>query len=98
MPLREHLKAIERRTGRPHPALTAAAKLPEGCAALWVDFMELRSCVQPGMAGPSRIDEASIYYFQRNRGFRFAAWELDAIRKADSEFMALRAEQMKGAK
>lgn len=99
LPLREHLRAIERRTGQPHPAFANAAKLPEGCEALWNDYTVLRSTAQPGFSGPTRIEESSIYYFQRNRGFRFQPWELEAMRRADSAFIKHYADQRaKGGK
>lgn len=95
LPLREHLKAIERKTGKPHPALVDAAKLSDGYEFLWSVFAALRSSTSPGMSGPARICESSIYYFQRNRGFRFQAWELEAIRRADAELIRHHAKRAK---
>lgn len=44
------------------------------------------------MGGPSRIPWAEMDAYQRVNGFRFAAWQIEAIRRADAAFMEFAAE------
>lgn len=88
--VREHLQAAQRASGRVPERLANAPSLPEGCAVLWRDFMNLRGMTGSNGFGPSRISFHDIDGYQRVIGARFAPWELDAIRMADSAYIATR--------
>ena len=66
--------------------LLDAPALPAGCEELWRIFNELHSCRSVGM-GVQRITYADIDAFQRVSGVTLQAWELDAIRRADTVFL-----------
>lgn len=91
----EHYKAIERMTGKPHPRLADAPRLPEGCEALWTWFNELHGSRGSNGFGPSRISFVDIDAWQRVTGLRLAPWELDAIRRADNAYLADHASRQK---
>ncbi len=94
-PVREHLEAYKRQTGRVHPTLMNAPALPSGCEPLWNDFLALSFSRQSGGYGPSAIALTDIEAFQRLEGIQFRSWELRAIRAADREYLAFHAEQAK---
>lgn len=90
--MREHLQAIERQTGVTPQALLDAPQCPQGCEHLWRIFAELHEC-RAWPYGPQRITYADIDAFQRVTGTALAAWERDAIRKADAAFLKAWAER-----
>jgi hypothetical protein len=83
----EHLEAYERQTGKVHPMLLDAPRLPEGCEQLWPIFSELHSCRGNYGFGPCRITYADIDAFQRVSGVTLRPWELEAVRKADAAYL-----------
>lgn len=83
-----HLEAFEQKTGRRHPLLADGPVLPPECASLWSDFLDLHSSRQAGQSGPARISFIDLDAWQRVTGAKLDAWEIDAIRGADSAFMA----------
>ena len=91
--LREHLKVAQQRTGRAPERLANAPTLPDGCAALWTDFMTLRGMAGSNGFGPARITFHDIDGYQRVARFRFQPWEIEAIRRADSAYIELRSKE-----
>lgn len=87
--------AVLERTGVMPELLAKASAVPEGCGQLWDDFLELHSSRSPGFSGATRISFGDVLAWQELRGVRLASWELDAIRRADDQFMAWQAEQVK---
>lgn len=67
--------------------LADAPCLPASCRQLWADFLDLAGSRVVTSAGPARISYSDIDAWQRVNGIRFAAWEIDAIRRADSAFI-----------
>jgi len=96
VPLRDHLLSVQQRTGRVPDKLANAAPLPIGCNALWRDFIALHVTRPVGTGSPGRIPWTEIDAYQRVRGIRFEAWQIDALRRADGEYMAHIAAQSKG--
>jgi hypothetical protein len=95
-PLREHLQAAYRQTGRLPQMLLDAPELPEGCEPLWRDFLSLHSMRGSTGFGASRIGIVEIDAYQRVHGVRFAHWQLEAIRRADIAFLNIKADTDKG--
>jgi hypothetical protein len=87
LPLKEHLMAVWAQTGREPAMLANAPAMPKGCARLWADFLELSHVRGSTQAGPMPITWADIDAWQRVRGVRLEAWEVDAIRKTDLAFL-----------
>lgn len=83
---------VERRTGKTPERLANAPSCPAGFAQLWRDFLALHSTRAAGMGGAMRITWSEIDAYQRVNGIRLAAWEIEAIRRADGEFMAHQSE------
>lgn len=90
--LRQHLQSIHRQTGRMPEQLANAAPLPDGCDALWLDFMALHQMRSSNGFGPSRITYSDMAAMQDVRGVTLEAWEVDAIRAADAACLAAMAE------
>lgn len=86
-PLRDHLESWERQTGQVHPVLVAAPCLPSGCEQLWADFLALHNGRGFTGFGPARISFSDIDAFQRVKGIRLPAWQIDAIRRADNAYL-----------
>ncbi len=89
----EHLLSVWERTGVKPARLADAPALPDGLAAVWTAFCDLRnSCPSSGM-GPGRITFSEIDAYQRVTGHYLPAWQVDAIRRVDATFLAVRAEK-----
>lgn len=88
--LREHLESVKRQTGVVPAMLADAPSLPAGCEMLWRDFMALHATRQVGMSGPARITYGDMVAYQTLGRFAFAAWEIEAIRRADIAFLETR--------
>ncbi len=87
----QHLIAFEEHSGRKHPMLADAPVLPRGCEGLWADFLQLHTSRQrDGMGNFSRISFTDLDAFERVNEIKFEAWEIDAIRQADTAWMAAR--------
>jgi hypothetical protein len=82
----EHLLAIQQATGQVPQMLLDAPECPEGCEDLWQAFCELSDC-RAWPYGPRRITYSDIDAFQRVTGRKLATWELEAIRRADAEWL-----------
>ncbi len=80
--------SIWRQTGSQPQTLADAPALPDGCAMLWQDFIELRSMARGDGMGPARISTHDIDAYQRVHSVRFAPWEMKAIRQADAAYLA----------
>lgn len=78
----------ERATGKPHKRLLDVRELPEGCEALWMDFLELHGCRGSTGFGPMRITYLDIDAWERVNRVKLPAWQIEAIRKADSAYLA----------
>lgn len=87
--------AYQRQTGQMHPMLADAPVLPDDLRYLWANFLELHSSRGLTMAGPARIGFVDIDAWMRVRGVDLESWELDAIRRADDEYLAQSAKQRK---
>lgn len=87
VPVIEHLRAVEERTGITPKALLDAPPCPEGCEELWRMFNELHACRGSNGFGPNRITYTDIDAFQRVTGTRLKGWELEAIRRADRAYL-----------
>lgn len=88
--LREHLESIKRQTGVTPSALADAPSLPAGCEMTWRDFMALHATRPVGMGGPGRITYGDMLAYQTLNRFTFAAWEVEAIRRADVAYLETR--------
>lgn len=86
--MKDHLEGYRERTGRDHPMLTDAPRLPESCSLLWSQFLDLHGCRGSTIAGPAKVTFTDIDAFERVNRFKFDPWEIDAIRRADSEYLA----------
>lgn len=85
--MREHLEAYEQHTGMKHPQLLDAPELPGGLEMLWADFVDLHISRGSTGLGPARITYLDIDAFQRVRNVRLLSWQIDAIQRADTEYM-----------
>lgn len=90
--LREHLMAAYRSTGVMPAALANAPELPEPCTFLWQDFMKMHGR-RGGSMGPERLTYVEMDAYQRTHRLAFTPWQLDAIERADGEFMTIVAER-----
>lgn len=90
--LREHLMAVMERSGEVPKRLADAPPCPPSCKHLWKLWGEFRSSVQSGM-GIGRISYTEMDAYQRLTGNVLAAWEIEAIRKLDREFVAARSKK-----
>lgn len=91
MTLREHLETAWQASGVMPARLADAPALPEQCHSVWRAFVELHSSRGGGM-GPARITFSEMDAYQRTTGDALAPWEVQAIRAADSAYMAVQAE------
>lgn len=87
LPLIDHLRSVERQTGRAHPMIADGPPIPPGCAQLWIDFLELHGSRGSAGFGMARITFADIRAWQDVRGVRFDQWEIDCIRKVDDMWL-----------
>lgn len=83
-PLIEHLRAVERQTGRVHSMILTAPDLPEGLQSLWAHFLALHESRGSTGWGPARISFADIDAFQRVTMTPLSPWEVGCIRSLDS--------------
>jgi hypothetical protein len=94
----EHLRSVERQTGKVHPLVANGPTMPRGCSQLWVDFLELHGSRGSTGFGAARITFTDLKAWQDVRGVRLDAWEIDAIRKVDSLWLSDYAPKPKEAK
>jgi hypothetical protein len=85
--LREHLQAAHQRTGIMPDALAEAPAIPAGMEGLWSDFMRLHRSRGSSGYGPLAISYADLAGYETIRRRRFAPWQVDAIRAADSAYL-----------
>ena len=90
-PLREHLEAAYRQTGKLPALLADAPRLPMGTEALWRDFLSLHASRGSNGFGLNRIGYLELDAYQRVHGFRFEPWQIDAIQRADAAFITAHA-------
>lgn len=76
--------------------LADAPRLPCACDHLWSDFLDLHVSRAQTMSGPARISFTDIDAFERVNGTKLLAWQIDAIRRADSAFMSTLKEAQSG--
>ena len=88
-PLRAHLQAEARATGKTDPMLLV--RVPAAATALWEAFCEL-SDARPTGLGPSAIPSLEIELWQRQSGVRLTPWEIDTIKAMDRASRAAMAE------
>ena len=93
--LRDHLEMYQASTGMMHPIMKAAPHLPAGCEYLWSDFMDMHSTRQFRDSGPAPISFLDIDAWQRVNGVALQPWQLNAIRRADAEFLRATAKAVK---
>lgn len=86
--LREHYEALAERTGRSIAEIAGTPEIPEGCEMLWRDFTALSVARGSNGFSASRLTWLDIDAYQRVHGFRFEAWEIEAIRRMDMAFVA----------
>lgn len=86
--MREHLQVAFERSGKLPARLAEARELPDGLDLLWDDFLELHGSRGSTMAGPARISFMDIDAWQRVNRVTLRPWQIEAIRRADTEFMA----------
>jgi hypothetical protein len=91
-----HLEAVWEKSGEMPRQLADAPTLPPSCSSLWNDFLDLHSSRSNSGFGPSRITWRDIADWQRVRGVTLEAWEIDAIREADSMWLSDFAPKPKG--
>jgi hypothetical protein len=82
---------IAERTGRTVQDLHGGPELPDGCEMLWRDFMAMHGARGSSGFGPLRITWLDIDAYQRIMGVRFAPWEIEAMHRADTAYLASRA-------
>jgi hypothetical protein len=87
-PLREHLMAAWRQTGKMPKQLEDAPPLPDHCEAIWRTFLELHAGRGNTGFGPARLAYNDFDGYQRVTGQRLSAWEIAMIRSADSAYLA----------
>jgi hypothetical protein len=92
MTLREHLEMAWKASGAMPARLADAPSLPMECREVWQSFLALRSSCPSSGFGPGRISFAEMDAYQRMTGDALAPWEVQAIRAADSAYMAVQAE------
>jgi hypothetical protein len=84
-PLRAHLQAEARATGKPDPLLLA--QVPAAGAALWEAYCEL-SAMRPSGMGPCAIPGLEYELWQRHGGVRLTPWEIDTLKAMDRAALA----------
>lgn len=84
----EHLRAVERQTGKVHSLIANGPALPRGCSQLWADFIELHGSRGSTGFGAARITFADLKAWQDVRGVRLDPWELDTIRAVDDLWLS----------
>ena len=87
-PLSAHLQAAWRQTGVKPAALANAPELPAGCQTLWADFLDLHASRGSNGFGACRITWRDIADWQEVNGVKLEPWEIAAIRRADSMWLA----------
>lgn len=87
-PLIDHLRFVEKKTGKVHDLIANGPAMPRGCSQLWSDFLELHGSRGSTGFGAARITFADLKAWQDVRGVRLDAWEIDAIRKVDSMWLS----------
>lgn len=85
--LREHYQGLAERKGCELHEVVDLPTLPEGTGQLWADFLNLSSARGSTGFGPARVSWADLDAYQRVKSFRFEAWEVEAIRRADGAYM-----------
>lgn len=88
--LREHLRAVQRQTGKAPAGLLGPPK-PPGAALLWRAFLDLHGGRASDMGSPQPIAWRDIAAWQDATGERLRRAELDLIRALDHEFRAAHA-------
>lgn len=84
--------AFEELTGKVHSTIANGPQLPVGCEMLWSDFAEMHGTRGNTGFGPAPISFVDIDAWQRVTGARLPAWQVEAIRRADNAYFAVRAE------
>lgn len=97
-PLIDHLRAVQAKTGKVDELIAEAPDLPDGLAPLWRDFLELHDSRGSNGWGPSRITYADLRAYSDMTGTTLEAWEIEALRKADSVWLSEYAPKPKEAK
>jgi len=90
--LRQHLENWEGQMRKRHPLLVEEPTLPAGCSSLWRNFMALHRTRGSNGFGPARISFTDMDAYQRLRRMTLDPWEIEAIGRADSAYMAHHAE------
>lgn len=93
--MREHLEAYRRQTGKVHPQILDAPRLPDGCEYLWRDFLNLHRSRGHSGFGASGISHSDIDAFQRVEKVELPAWQIRAIFAADAAYLDVQAESTK---
>ncbi len=87
MTLRAHMDKYRAQAGKDHPMITNGPVLVRSSLTLWNDFMSLHR-----KRGEGDISYLEIDAYERVHDIKFDAWELEALARADSAYLAQRAQ------
>lgn len=91
--LRDQLMSVWRQTGIKPKQLDELPELPESCYHLWKIFIDLHNTRQNSGFGVSPISYLEIEAYSRLYSIELDPWELDLLKKFDSEVLAIIAEE-----
>jgi len=84
---RDHLKQVERQTGRKLKALEPPTPFPSLIAHVWSAFIALNSSRESGFSGPTAISYVQIKAWKELTETSILPWEIEAIKRLDSEYL-----------
>jgi len=90
--VREHLEALERRTGE-RPKELDECEIPDGASHVWQWFLELNAARTGNGYGPNPITYSEIRAWMVLKGVAVRAFEVDLIRALDTAYLEAYAER-----
>jgi hypothetical protein len=85
-PAREHLEAIERKTGI-RPKELDECEMPRESAHVWEWFLDLHSARSGNGYGPNPISYMEIWAWAKLKGIAVRAHEADMLRALDAAYL-----------
>lgn len=80
-PLREHLLAVARSTGKTPPQLLVQP--PAAGLALWEAYQSISAGRPASMGGYALVPPSEILAWQQLHGLRLTSWEVDTLQAMD---------------
>lgn len=74
------------------PEELALPDFPEELRLVWFKFEEIKRGRSFGMAGPSPISYADMYYWSKLTGWSLKEWEIKIIKRLDNIWLRVRSE------